>query len=121
MDSQRNFDLILTIVNRGFADLVMDAAKEAGAHGGTVLHARGSGIREAEKFLGITIQPEKEVILILVHRRDKLPVMQNICKKAGLTSKGKGLVFSLPVDDVAGIVHLTQKEGFENKNPENKD
>ena len=56
-------DLILTIVERGYADDVMDAAKAAGARGGTILHARGTGSKEAEKFFGIIVQPEKELIL----------------------------------------------------------
>ena len=59
-------DLILTIVDRGFADDVMDAAKSAGARGGTILHARGTGAQEAEKFFGIVVQPEKELVMILV-------------------------------------------------------
>ena len=58
-------ELILTIINRGFADLVMDAAKAAGASGGTVVHARGTGVHEAEKFFGIIVQPEKELVLML--------------------------------------------------------
>lgn len=108
MESQFDYELILTIVNRGHADAVMDAAKEAGANGGTILHARGSGIKEAEKFFGITIQPEKEVIMILIERAKKQPIMQNICKKAGLTSAGRGISFSLPVSEVVGIVNLTK-------------
>ena len=66
MDTERKFDLIVTIVNRGFADEVMNAARAAGAHGGTILWARGSGVHETEKFFGISIQPEKELVLILV-------------------------------------------------------
>ena len=106
MREERLYALIVTIVNRGFADLVMDAAKKAGAHGGTVLHARGSGIREAERFFGIQIQPEKEVVLILVQTGEKDVIMRAIVKEAGLNSEGHGMAFSLPVDDVAGIVHL---------------
>jgi len=113
MLDDRKFDLILTVVNRGFADTVMDAAKSAGAHGGTVLYARGAGIHEAEKFFGISIQPEKEVVLILVQREYKKNIMLAITKEAGLHKEGKGLSFSLPVDDVVGIVHLMDEN---NKN-----
>ena len=60
------FELIITIINRGFSEDVVDAAKSAGAQGGTVLHARGTGVHEAEKFFGISIQPEKEMVLTLV-------------------------------------------------------
>ncbi|MDO4540467.1 MAG: P-II family nitrogen regulator [Syntrophomonadaceae bacterium] len=109
MDNYREFDLILTIVNFGYASQVMEAAKEAGAHGGTVLNARGTGIREAEKYLGLAIQPEKEVVLILVRRSDRQQIMQAISKGAGLNTKGRGLSFSLPVDDVVGVVHLMQE------------
>lgn len=110
MGAEREFDVILTIVNRGFADLVMDAAKGAGAHGGTVMYARGAGIHEAEKFFGISIQPEKEVVLILVKHEEKNTIMQAIAKEAGLNREGRGLSFSLPVDDVVGIVHMMKKD-----------
>lgn len=110
MGEEREFDVILTVVNRGFADLVMDAAKGAGAHGGTVMYARGAGIHEAEKFFGISIQPEKEVVLILVKHGDKNAIMQAIAKEAGLNKEGRGLSFSMPVDDVVGIVHMMKKD-----------
>lgn len=102
----KEFDLIITIVNRGYDDVVMEAAREAGATGGTVLHARGAGVHEAEKFFGISIQPEKDVILILVKREYKKQIMYAIRNKAGLNKEGRGLSFSLPVEDVCGIVHM---------------
>ena len=104
------FELIITIVNRGFADDVMDAAKQAGAHGGTILYARGTGVHEAQKFFGITIEPEKEVVLILVGVDEKNTIMKAICKGAGLSTEGHGMSFSLPVDDVMGIVHLMRRQ-----------
>jgi nitrogen regulatory protein P-II 1 len=107
---ERNYALIVTILNRGFADQAMDAAKRAGAHGGTVLHARGSGIHEAEKFFGVQIQPEKEVVLILVQVEAKDEIIRAIVQEAGLNKEGRGLTFALPVDDVAGIVHLMRHE-----------
>ena len=106
LDTERKFDLIVTIVNRGFADEVMNAARAAGAHGGTILWARGSGVHETEKFFGISIQPEKELVLILVRHGEKKEIMQAIGREAGLTKEGKGMSFSLPVDDVVGIVHM---------------
>ncbi len=96
-------ELILTIINRGFADLVMDAAKAAGASGGTVVNARGTGIHEAEKFFGIIVQPEKELVLILAERAQKNAIMTAICTHAGLQEAGKGICFSLPVDQVVGM------------------
>ncbi len=104
-----NFDLIFTIVNKGFAEEAMEAAKKAGAKGGTIISARGAGIHEAEKFLGFSIQPEKEIVLILVRHNEKSAIMKAITLGAGLNTEGKGLTFSLPVEDVAGIVHLMKE------------
>lgn len=106
--SEKKCDLVIVIVNRGYNELVMDAAKENGAKGGTVLHARGMGIHEAEKFFGISITPEKDVVLILVESRYKQEIMKAICKKAGLNTPGHGLSFSVPVEDVVGVTHLEE-------------
>jgi len=112
MDNQREFDLIMTIVNRGFADQVVDATRAAGAHGGTVFYARGTGIHEVEKFFAISIQPEKEVILTMVRHEDTHAIMHSIVEAAGLSTAGKGLAFALPISDVVGIVHsLEELEG----------
>ncbi len=112
MDNQREYDLIMTIVNRGFADQVIDAARAAGAHGGTVFYARGTGIHEVEKFFAISIQPEKEVVLNLVKHEHTHAIMHSIVAAAGLNTQGKGLAFALPIADVAGIVHsLEELEG----------
>jgi len=104
------FDLIITIVNRGFSELVMDAARGVGASGGTILHARGTGIHEAEKFFGISIQPEKELVLILTAHDERQTIMQAIAEHAGLNTPGKGLAFSVPVDGVVGTAALLQKK-----------
>ncbi len=107
-EPQPAHDLIVAIVNRGFTDLVMDAALPAGARGGTVVHARGAGAQEASQFFGITIAPEKEMVLILVPHDRKVPVMQAVTRGAGLNSEGQGLVFSLPVTDVMGVARMMQ-------------
>ncbi len=109
MDNHEH-SLVITIVNRGFSDQVVAAAAKAGARGGTVLHARGAGREEAEKFFGITIQPEKEVVLILVKREQKQAVMQEICKEAGLSTPGHGFSISLPVEDVLGVAPMIMEE-----------
>ncbi len=112
MVTERQYDLIMTIVNRGFADQVADAARTAGSHGGTVFYARGTGIQEVEKFFAISIQPEKEIVLNLVRHEDTQAIMHAIVSAAGLKSKGKGLAFSLPISCVSGIVHsLEELEG----------
>lgn len=97
------FEMILCIVNTGFSETVMDAAKDVGARGGTVIHARGTANKEAEQFFHITIQPDKEIVMILVPAEIKDIVLHAIYRMAGLKSEGQGIAFSLPVDDVVGI------------------
>ena len=96
-------ELIICIVNNGFSDTVMEAAKEAGARGGTVLNARGTANKEAEAFFHIAIQPEKEVVMILVPLNVKDAVLHSLYEKAGLNTMGQGIAFSLPVEDVVGL------------------
>ena len=113
MDNQREYDLIMTIVNRGFADHVVDAARKAGAHGGTVFYARGTGLHEVEKFFAISIQPEKEVILNIVLHENTHDIMHSIVAAAGLKTEAKGLAFALPISDMVGIEHtLEEMEGI---------
>lgn len=95
-------ELIISIVNRGYAGDVVDAAKEAGAQGGTVLRARGTGNDATAKFYKITVEPEKDVVLLVVRRDVRSDVIRAICKAAGLKTTGRGIVFSLPVDDIIG-------------------
>lgn len=97
------FELILTVVTKGCFDDVMEAAKANGASGGTLIHARGLGTKEAEKFLGITIQPEKDLVMIVVPTGKKQCIMEAITKAAGLNTEGKGICFSVPVDGALGI------------------
>ena len=78
------FEMVLCIVNSGFSETVMDAAKEVGARGGTVLHAKGTANKEAEQFFKISIQPDKEVVMILVPKEIKDNVLHAIYKNAGL-------------------------------------
>lgn len=103
MEVKEAYDLIVTIVNRGHSDLVMTAAKAAGAPGGTLIHGLGLGAKDAEKFLGITIQPEKDVILILAPKANKTRIMEEITREAGLNTQGRGICFSLPVNAALGL------------------
>ncbi|HEY8344056.1 MAG TPA: P-II family nitrogen regulator [Bacillota bacterium] len=103
MELKVTYDLIITIVNRGHSDLVMAAAKKAGATGGTLLHGLGLGSKEAEKFLGITIQPEKDVILVLAPQEKKQAIMETITHEVGLNTSGRGICFSLPVNAALGL------------------
>ena len=103
----------MTIVNRGFADHVVDAARNAGAHGGTVFYARGTGLHEVEKFFAISIQPEKEVVLNIVRHEDTHTIMHSIVAAAGLKTEAKGLAFALPITDIVGIIDsLEELEGI---------
>ena len=81
----------------------MDAAKKLGARGGTVINARGTATKEAETFFHITIQPEKEIVMILVPASIKDDVMHALYKEVGLDSAGQGIAFSMPVDSVVGL------------------
>lgn len=100
---QKNYELIIVIVNQGYTGLVMDAAKENGARGGTTFVAHGTGNKELGSFFGIVIQPEKEIVFILVDEEIKDKVMLNIYNKAGLQTKGSGIAFSIKVSDVIGL------------------
>ncbi|MBC5735426.1 MULTISPECIES: hypothetical protein [Oscillospiraceae] len=103
VDNANQYDLILVVVNRGNVDTVMDAAREGGARGGTVLHARRVGLEDGENLLGFTLQPEKEIIAILSPRPQKLEIMRAVNKAAGLTTECRGILFSLPVEDMMGL------------------
>jgi len=98
-----DYEVILCIVNAGYSDVVMDAAREEGARGGTVIHARGTANKEAEKYFHITIQPDKEIVMILVPTSIKDAVLHALYRNAGLKTDGQGIAFSLPVNDVVGI------------------
>ena len=98
-----NHEVILCIINNGFSDAVMDAAREFGASGGTVINARGTASLEAEKLFNITVQPEKEIVMIVVKKEIRDDVLHALYKKVGLETPGQGIAFSLPVTDVTGI------------------
>ena len=98
-----NHEVIFCIVNSGYSDLVMDAAKKLGARGGTVISARGTANKDAESFFGITIEPEKDLVMILVPASIKDAVMHALYKEAGLETRGQGIAFAMPVDSVVGI------------------
>ena len=96
-------ELIVIISNQGYNELVMDAAREAGAYGGTVLHARGTGMERAERFLGISLASEKDMVFIVAKTSQRDRIMQKVMLKAGMESPAKSIVFSLPVADTAGL------------------
>ena len=97
------YELLVVISNYGYNNLVMEAAREAGAGGGTVVHARGTGRERAEKFLGVTLAEEKEMTFIVTRTEKKNEIMKAIMEKAGMESKAKSILFSLPVTETAGL------------------
>ena len=95
--------MIMTIVKQGFSEDVMNAARLKGASGGTVFHSWRVGNEEALRFWKISVQEEREVVLILARKEDKLEIMQEIGKQCGIQSKAHGVVISLPMDSVVGL------------------
>lgn len=98
------YELIVAIVNNGFEEEVMSAARAAGARGGTVFNARGTANADKDvNFLGIALHPHKEIVFILAKKDTKQNIMNAIKDQAGLTTPGSGILFTLPVEDVLGI------------------
>lgn len=102
-------DLLLVIANQGYSDLVMEAARSAGAAGGTIIHAKGTGMEQAEKFLGVSLASEKEMIFIITKSVEKNQIMQAVMHQAGMESKAKAIIISLPVTSTAGL-RLVEEE-----------
>lgn len=103
MKAGATHDLVLAVINQGYSEDVMDSAKQAGATGGTVFHARRMGAEESMKFWGITVQAEKEVVAILTPRENKVALMQALGSHCGLSSEAQGIILALPVDGVEGL------------------
>jgi len=102
-DINPDFELVVAIINEGYTDQVMDLARQAGAAGGTVIRARGTGSRECGKFLGVSIAQEKELVFIISRAAEKAEIMRAVVRGAGPESKAGAVVFSLPVSDIAGL------------------
>ena len=96
-------ELIVVISQQGYTDVIMDAARGAGAYGGTIIHAKGTAGDVANKFMGVTIADEKEIVYIVSKSNEKNAIMKAIMENAGLNSKAKAICFSLPVSDTAGL------------------
>lgn len=103
MTAEHEYELVITIITKGFFPEVKAAANAAGARGGTLIHALGLGGEEAMKFLGIAIQPEKDIIFNVVRKEEKTRVMKAIADAVGINTEGRGIIFSLPVDATLGL------------------
>ena len=106
----KTYELIFCIVNTGFSGTVMDAARSAGATGGTLFRARGSAGKEAEEFFHIQIEPEKEIVMLLVPHEIKDDVLREIYRSAGPDSDSQGFTFSMPVDRTLGLNDFSEKK-----------
>ena len=98
-----DYEVIFAVVNSGFAEEVMDVAREQGARGGTILNARGVAREDAAAFFGITLHTEKEILMMVVEKSIRDGVLNAIYQRMGMAGKAKGIAFSLPVSDVAGL------------------
>ncbi len=104
------YELILSIIQKGNSEHVMDAARSAGATGGTILHAKGTGVTGARKFFGMSLADEREMVFIVVPQEDKAQVMRAIIRDAGANSPAQALVLSLPITEAAGLHGVAQAE-----------
>lgn len=98
-------DLIVVIVKKGLSEKVLDSAKKAGAEGGTIIFGRGTGIHEKAKLLGIPIEPEKEIIIIVIDKRKTKKVLDSIVSSVNLNKPGVGITFVIELSKVLGICH----------------
>ena len=108
-EEKEKFNLIITIVNRGYATDVIQTSKKAGARGGTIASGRGSGLHEDKKIFGIPIEPEKEIVFTLIEHSKTDEVLEAIRKELKLDEPGKGIAFVLDVEKVIGICHIYGK------------
>ena len=97
------YELIVVVLNAGYADMGMDAAREAGAGGGTVLHAEGTGSTRSEAVCSVRFADEKDMIYIVAHKSEKAAIMKAVSQKAGPSTEARGICFSLPISDVMGL------------------
>ena len=105
----QNHEVIFAIVNAGFADEAMAVARDQGARGGTSLNARGVAREQAAAFFGITIHPEKEILMLVVEKAVRNNILNALYTHMGMDKKAQGIVFSLPVSDVAGLVEIPEE------------
>lgn len=101
MEQGKN-DLIVVVVNNGCNDAVMAAAKSAGARGGTILHGRRLGEEDGKSGDG-GVHPEKDIVAILAPRAQRKAIMEAVNRQAGIATESRGVLFSLPVEDVLGL------------------
>lgn len=104
-------ELLVVIANQGYSNLIMEAAKSAGAGGGTVIHARGTGMERAETFFGVSLASEKEIIFIVTRTSQRADIMKSVMREAGMETKAKSILFSLSVTSTAGLRPMEEDWG----------
>lgn len=110
MEKKQTHELVVAIARQGHTDQVMNAARSAGATGGTVVHAKGAGTELAKKFFGVSIASERELVFILAKEENRKEIMKAIMTQAGMKSDAEAIVFSMPVSDIAGLRQLDAEE-----------
>ena len=106
-----HFKLIIAFVEDSKTDKVLDAAREQGATGATVIsQARGEGLEQAKTFFGLTLETQRDVLLLLVEEHMSRKILERICDVAEFDkSPGTGIAFQLDVEDAVGISHQVKK------------
>ena len=110
VNTSEKFKLIVTIIDKGSCDKVVDASKKAGAEGGTIIYGRGTGIHEKTKLFSMLIEPEKEIVLTLVTEKNADHVLEQIVKDTELNKPGHGIAFVMEVEATAGIAHRIKED-----------
>lgn len=104
-----NHEVIFAIVNAGYAEDAMEVAREQGARGGTIISGRGVAREKEAAFFGITIHADKEILMMVVEKDIRDQVLHALYHQMGMQKKAQGIVFALPVSDVAGLVKLPEE------------
>ncbi len=110
INKKDKYDLVVTIIDKGKADDVVEATKEAGAEGGTIVYGRGSGVNEKKMLFNMLIEPEKEIVLTLIKNHSTEKVLESIIEKTQINEPGNGVAFVLEVQATAGICHAFKNQ-----------
>lgn len=108
-----HFKLIIALVEDGKTDPVLDAAREAGATGATVInHARGEGIEKSKTFFGLSLETQRDMVILLVEEHMSRKILEHIAQVAEFDSTpGSGIAFQIDVEDAVGVAHQIEKLG----------
>ncbi|MBK1644155.1 transcriptional regulator [Thiocapsa imhoffii] len=108
------FSVLVAILAEELEEPAIDAAKQAGAGGVTILGARGIGAEEKKTFFGLTYEGSQSVLIFVLERKLSLSVMKTMCERLDLKSHTKGVIFTVPLEHIAGI-DIEQLTRFEER------